>query len=264
MKKLNVGIIGFGIVGKRRKFYIDKNENLVVKAVCDVRFIEKKFQKGKGRIYSNYDQIEKLSKKNNEYGKYNESVNFYSSYKDLLNKENLEIVFVCLPNYLSPEVTIESLKRGIHVFCEKPPGRTVEDILKVIKEEKKHPKLKLKYGFNHRYHDSVKETKKIIDNKLFGEIINFRGVYGKSSVVPVKNEWRSLRKYSGGGILLDQGIHMLDLFRYFCGDFDEIKSFVSRKFWGYDIEDNAYALLRDKKGRIAMIHSSATQWQHRF
>ena len=69
MKKFKVGIIGFGIVGKRRKYYIDRHENLEVKAVCDVRFIEKNFKKGKGRIYSNYDQIEKLSKKNNEFGK---------------------------------------------------------------------------------------------------------------------------------------------------------------------------------------------------
>ena len=84
-------------------------------------------------------------------------------------------------------------------FCEKPPGRTVEDIENVILAENNNPKLKLKYGFNHRYHGSVIEAKNIIDSKIFGKIINVRGVYGKSSIVPVKNEWRSLKKYSGGG-----------------------------------------------------------------
>ena len=64
--------------------------------------------------------------------------------------------------------------------------------------------------------------------------------------------------------MLDQGIHMLDLFRYFCGDFNEIKSFVSNNYWKHNVEDNAYAIMRDEKGRIAMIHSTATQWQHRF
>ena len=73
-----------------------------------------------------------------------------------------------------------------------------------------------------------------------------------------------MKKFSGGGILLDQGVHMLDIFRYFCGDFNEIKSFISNNYWGHDVEDNAYAIMRDKKGRVAVIHSSATQWQHSF
>jgi len=171
---------------------------------------------------------------------------------------------VCVPNYLAPEVTIAGLEKGLHVFCEKPPGRTVEDVRKVIEVEKKHPHLKLKYGFNHRYHGSVKKAKEIIDSKQFGDIINFRGVYGKSSIVPFTGQWRSMKKFSGGGILLDQGIHMLDMFRYFCGDFEEVKSFVSNNYWGHDVEDNAYAIMRDKNGRVALIHSSATQWQHSF
>ena len=91
-----------------------------------------------------------------------------------------------------------------------------------------------------------------------------RGIYGKSGVVPFAGNWRSMKKYSGGGILLDQGIHMLDMFRYFCGDFEEVNSFVSNNYWGYDVEDNVYAIMRDKNGRVAVIHSSATQWQHSF
>jgi predicted dehydrogenase len=264
MTKFKVGIIGYGIVGRRRRKYIDEHPNLETIAVCDVRFIDKAYREDKGEIYNNYNEIEKLSEKNTVKGKQKDGINYYSDYKYLLEDEQVDIIFVCLPNYLSPAVTIAGLKKGCHVFCEKPPGRTVEDIIAVREAEQENPHLKLKYGFNHRYHHSVKRAKEIIDNKDFGEIINFRGVYGKSSVVPVENEWRSLKKYSGGGILLDQGIHMLDLFRYFCGDFEEVKSFVSNKFWGHNVEDNAYAILRDKKGRVGMIHSSATQWQHRF
>ena len=264
MTKFKVGIIGYGIVGKRRRKYIDEHPNLVTIAVCDVRFIDESFRENGGKIYNNYNEIEKLSEKNRVKGKQKDGVYYYSDYEYLLKDQKLDIIFVCLPNYLSPVVTIAGLNSGCHVFCEKPPGRTVEDILKVREAEKNHAHLKLKYGFNHRYHHSVKRAKEIIDNKDFGEIINFRGVYGKSSVVPVENEWRALKKYSGGGILLDQGIHMLDLFRFFCGDFEEVKSFVSNKFWGHNVEDNAYALLRDSQGRVAMIHSSATQWQHRF
>ena len=264
MKKLKVGIIGYGIVGKRRRIFIDQNDSLETISVCDVRFLEDAFRKDLGKIHSNYDSIEKLSLKENVSGKLNDGVAYYSDFKQMLSENNLDMVFVCLPNYLAPQATIESLKKGCHVFCEKPPGRSVQDIVNVRKQESKNRRLKLKYGFNHRYHGSVQKAKQIIDENLFGDIINFRGVYGKSSIVPIKNEWRSLKKYSGGGILLDQGIHMLDLFRYFCGDFNEIKSFVSNNYWKHNVEDNAYAIMRDEKGRIAMIHSTATQQQHRF
>jgi predicted dehydrogenase len=211
-----------------------------------------------------YDLLEDQSQKKPLTGRTDDGVQFFNNYIDLLDKCELDIVFVCVPNYLAPEATIAGLERGLHIFCEKPPGRTVEDINRVIEVEKKYPQLKLKYGFNHRYHGSVKEAKEIIDSKQFGDIINFRGIYGKSSIVPFIDQWRSKKKYSGGGILLDQGIHMLDMFRYFCGDFEEVKSLFSNNYWGHDVEDNAYAIMRDKNGIVAIIHSSATQWQHSF
>ena len=262
--KLRVGVIGYGVVGQRRRFFIDKNPNLETVAICDVRF-KKDFSMMDGADSNyTYDLLEDQSHKKPLTGKTDDGVQFFNNYTDLLDKCELDIVFVCVPNYLAPEATIAGLERGLHIFCEKPPGRTVEDIKRVIEVEKKYPQLKLKYGFNHRYHGSVKKAKEIIDSKQFGDIINFRGIYGKSSIVPFIDQWRSKKKYSGGGILLDQGIHMLDMFRYFCGDFEEVKSFVSNNYWGHDVEDNAYAIMRDKKGRVALIHSSATQWQHSF
>jgi predicted dehydrogenase len=134
----------------------------------------------------------------------------------------------------------------------------------VIKAEKENPGLLLKYGFNHRYHDSVREALRIIKSGELGEIVNMRGVYGKSKIIPFSGGWRAERKYAGGGILLDQGIHMVDLMRLFCGEFKDVKSYVTNSYWNHDVEDNAYALMRDGKGRIAMLHSSATQWQHCF
>jgi predicted dehydrogenase len=171
---------------------------------------------------------------------------------------------VCLPNNIAAEVTIAGLEKGLHVFCEKPPGKDVDDIVSVIEAEQKHPSLKLKYGFNHRYHDSIREALKIIQSGELGDVINLRGVYGKSRVIPFSGGWRSKREIAGGGILLDQGIHMVDLMRLFCGEFDEVKSFISNDFWKHDVEDNAYALMKDKKGRIAILNSTATQWQHKF
>ena len=134
----------------------------------------------------------------------------------------------------------------------------------MIEVEKKWPSLKLKYGFNHRYHESIKEAVKIINSEELGTIINLRGLYGKSRVIPFSGGWRSQRELAGGGILLDQGVHMLDLMRYFCGEFIEVKSFISNHYWNHDVEDNAYALMKDTSGRIAMLNSSATEWQHKF
>jgi predicted dehydrogenase len=237
MMKLNVGIAGYGVVGKRRRTFVDANPHLSTIAVSDVSF------SGDGVLP--------------------DGVHYFDNYQKLFDQP-LDLLFVSLPNFLAAEATIAGLKRGLHIFCEKPPGRSVQDINDVIKEEEKHPKLKLKYGFNHRYHASVAEAKKIIDSAQYGEIINIRGVYGKSSIIPFDTGWRSERKYAGGGILLDQGIHMLDMIRYFAGDFEEIKSFVSNDYWQHDVEDNAYAIMRNKNGCVAMIHSTATQWQHKF
>lgn len=236
--ELEVGIAGYGVVGSRRREYIDAHPNLRTIAVCDKKIGEGTMTVEDARSYVTYDQ--------------------------LLGGEDLDVLFVCLPNYLAPEVTIAGLEHGAHVFCEKPPGRTVDDIRRVREVEAEHPDQKLKYGFNHRYHDSVRDAKEIVESGEYGDILNVRGVYGKSKIVPFSGGWRASRKMAGGGILLDQGIHMLDLMRFFCGEFEEVKSFVSNDYWGHDVEDNAFALMKDQAGRVAFLHSTATQWEHRF
>lgn len=236
-KLLKVGIAGYGVVGQRRREFIDKNPYFKTIAVCDKNFRKPGILSGGTRSFPDYAG---------------------------LLMESIDVLFVSLPNYLASEVTMAGLRRGLHVFCEKPPGRNVDDIEKVIEVEKKCRGLLLKYGFNHRYHDSVREALGIIKSGELGDIVNMRGVYGKSKIVPFKKGWRAERRYAGGGILLDQGIHMVDLMRLFCGDFTEVKSYVSNGYWKHDVEDNAYALMKDRLGRVAILHSSATQWQHRF
>lgn len=235
--RLRIGIAGYGVVGKRRRECIDRHPRMRTVAVCD----------------QNFSEAATLP----------DGVRCSPGYQQLLD-EPLDAVFVSLPNYLAPEVTVAALEKGFHVFCEKPPGRDVADVVRVIEAEKRHPDLLLKYGFNHRYHDSVREALRIVRLGELGEIVNLRGVYGKSKIIPFSGGWRAERKYAGGGILLDQGIHMVDLLRLFCGEFMEVKSCISNRYWTHDVEDNAFALMRDVKGRIAMLHSSATQWQHRF
>jgi predicted dehydrogenase len=176
----------------------------------------------------------------------------------------VDAVFVCTPNRFIPDIVVASLDAGKHVFCEKPPGRNMEDIKRIMEAEQRNPGLVLKVGFNHRYHYGIMEAKKIVECGKYGRILWMRGIYGKAKIPANSNEWRLDPELSGGGILLDQGIHMLDLFRYFCGEFSEVKSMCTTEIWDSPLEDNAFALLRDKKGRIAMLHNSFTQWKHRF
>jgi len=238
MTKLKVGIAGYGIVGKRRRVCVEHNPHMELVAVCDRSF--------------------------DGNGAFQDGVRYYTDYHNIL-KEKFDILIVCLTNDIAPDVTIAALELGFHVFCEKPPGRSVEDILQVIHCENKHPDLKLMYGFNHRYHESVQEALKLIQSGELGRIINMRGVYGKSKLITFNQpDWRTQREISGGGILLDQGIHMVDLMRLFAGEFTEVQSFILNSHWGYDVEDNAYALMRTADGVVSMLNSSATQWRHRF
>ena len=237
-KKIKVAIIGYGVVGKRRKNFIIQNKKYSLEAISDITFTKKKFR----------------SKK----------IIYYKNYYELLNNHDLDAVFITLPNYLASKVTIECIKKKFHVFCEKPPAKSVKDIIKVSSTLKKFPGLKLKYGFNHRYHDSIIIAKNAIQKKRYGKLINIRGLYGKSKIINFKGQWRSSKSLAGGGILLDQGIHLLDILIFFCGDFLTVKSFISNKFWSFKVEDNAYSLIKFKNNVIAMIHSTATQWQHKF
>jgi len=236
---LRVGIAGYGVVGKRRREFIDRHPGLRTIAVCDRTF------GGRGSL--------------------EDGAAYFPSYQELL-EQDIDVLFVCMTNDVAPEATIAGLKRGLHVFCEKPPGRTVTDVQAVRAEWMRHRGLCLKYGFNHRYHESVRDAIALMKSGKLGRVLNLRGVYGKSQFISYGSPsiWRTQRATAGGGILLDQGIHMVDLVRLFGGEFEEVHSCISNDFWGYDVEDNAAALMRSKTGVVAMLHSSATQWRHRF
>lgn len=190
-------------------------------------------------------------------------VEIVSDYSAVL-ESTVDAVFVCTPNHVTPEIVVAALDAGKHVFAEKPPGRTIEDVESILKAEARNPGLVLKFGFNHRYHHGIMEAKAIVDSQRYGRVLWARGVYGKGERPPGDTEWRNDPNQVGGGILLDQGIHMLDLLRYFLGDFVEVKSMCASAFWDSPLEDNAFALLRTAHNRIATLHSSFTQWKHLF
>ena len=237
MKKIKSVIIGMGKMGKIRYREMMAHGGFEVLGMCDIN----------ESIPAEFPNI------------------FFSKdWKEVIDNCQPEAVFVCTFNNVIPEIVCYSLDKGMDVFSEKPPGKTVEDVKQMINSEKKSNKV-LKFGFNHRFHYAILEAKAMIDSGQFGKILWARGTYGKAGGNQFAGNWRSNKELSGGGILLDQGIHMLDLLRFFMGDFKEIKSFVQNVYWKEtDLEDNAFAIMKTGEDKIAMIHSSATQWRHKF
>ena len=232
---INVGIIGFGKMGKIRAEALKGS--------------------GKGYLLSVYDEFPK-----------NESdINYVNAPEDILNDPKIDVVFLCVPNKYNKPYTIQALESGKHVFCEKPPAFSTKQVIQIKKAEIRSGK-KLMYGFNHRHHESVVKMHEIINSNEYGRVLWMRGRYGKSVDESYFDTWRAKKELAGGGIVLDQGIHMVDLFLYLGGNFDEVQATVSNLYWRLDgIEDNVFAILKNNEsGMVASLHSTMTQWRHLF
>ena len=229
---INFGILGYGYMGEIRKKYINLDLNCTTKAIFHTEKLDGDFK-------------------------------FYNKWQDVIKDKSIDAIFICIPNYLIKDAVIMGLEHGKHIFAEKPPGISVEEVKEMMEVEKKTGKL-LKFGFNHRYHPAIIKAKELVDSNEFGDILWMRGRYGKNVSPDFDDNWRAKKKYAGGGILMDQGIHMLDLLLYFGNNFDEVKAFASNLYWKGDVEDNVFAILRNSKGLVASIHSTMTQWRYLF
>lgn len=178
--------------------------------------------------------------------------------------KDYDVVFVCTPNNVTAKLCVEALHHCGHVFCEKPPGRNWEDFCEIARAAEARPNHTLAFGFNHRLHPSVQTAKAFIGEGGLGDILYIKGVYGKSGGSKYRENWRNSREIAGGGILLDQGIHLLDIFQFFLGPLTVVDTILADLFWRCNVEDNAFVLLQSEKGQPAFLHSSATLWKHTF
>ncbi len=236
MPDLNFAIVGFGKMGEIRA------RTLALLPGCHVKWV-----------------LDTEPKENIPAG-----ARFTKNLEDILGDKDIHVVVVCAANFVLKDIVVKSLDHGKHVFCEKPPGRNLQEVTEMLAAEKRNPQLKLMFGFNHRHHESAVHAKKLIDSGEYGKVLWMRGRYGKNVDKNFFDNWRAKKELAGGGIFLDQGIHMLDLFLMFCDDFEEVKAFVSNLYWKLDIEDNVFAILRNKEGQVASLHSTMTQWRHLF
>jgi predicted dehydrogenase len=154
-----------------------------------------------------------------------------------------------------------------HILIEKPGARTAAELKAVALEAQKR-NLIVKVGYNHRFHPSFLKAKELVDQGLIGPLLYVRGRYGHGGRVGYEKEWRLNKQLSGGGELLDQGSHLLDLAQWFLGDFSKVTGFLPNYFWnapGQDmVEDNAFMLLTTPEGKCAFLHAAWTEWKNMF
>ncbi len=236
-KNTKVAIIGAGLIGNKRARALPGDVSLEI--VCDTNL--------------------ELAKKFSEEFK----CGFTANLDDILKNPQINAVIVSTPNSSLSPITEKCIAAGKHVLVEKPGGLNPEEIERVLKIHSKNPVVVV-YGYNHRYHPSLQKAKSIVDSKEFGEVLFIRAKYGHGGRLGYEKEWRFKKELSGGGELMDQGSHLIDLTNFFIGETKEVKSSTKTFFWKTDLEDTAFMILGNHKNQSSHLSVSCVEWKNLF
>ena len=236
-KKIHIALIGAGGIGKAWADAVKETKGVELAVVVDV----------------NLESAKAIA------ASFSECI-VTSDWKDAVKDNNIDAFIVATPHKFLAPISFTALTAGKHVFCEKPCGINVKEVARnaAIARRKK---LIYMPGFNHRYHAGYLKAREIFEEGGIGKILFIRARYGFGGRPGYNKEWRFKKAIAGGGELFDQGIHMIDMVHWFLGDFKDIYGFAENLFWGGDVEDNGFALLRTKEGQVASIHVSWTNWE---
>jgi len=237
---MKIGIIGAGLQGKRRARVLKQFNDTELILVADANLTTAK---------SLADSMECKATAN---------------WEDVIALNDLDVIIICTPPNTHAAISIAALEQGKHVLCEKPLARTVDEATQMVAAARKNA-VKLKSGFNLRHHSGIQQVKKWFDEGLIGTPTFIRCRYGIGGRPGYERDWRMNPEISGGGQLMDQGMHALDLARWFLGDFSEVFGMLETAYWDIaPIEDNAFVLLRTEKGQVASLHASWSEWKNLF
>jgi predicted dehydrogenase len=187
----------------------------------------------------------------------------FANWRDALAAPEVSAVVVATLHDSLAEVTAAALAAGHHVLVEKPAARRAAEIEPLIPIASQRG-LKVRVGFNHRYHRSFRKARALVDEGALGELMFLRARYGHGGRIGYDREWRADPVRSGGGELIDQGPHLIDLARWFLGDFVEIQGSAHTYFWDMPVDDNAFLLLKTIRQQVAFLHASCTEWKNTF
>ncbi len=235
---MNYAIVGCGLIGKKRLAGLPAGSKLVI--ACDTNF-------------SRAEELVKLAGTGRA----------VSDFKIAVADPQVDAVVVAVINSALAEVSAAAIRAGKHVIVEKPAGISVKQIGELIALEKKHG-VCVRVGFNHRYHPAFQKAREIFASGVMGELMFLRARYGHGGRIGYDQEWRANPKLSGGGELIDQGIHLIDLAGWFLGEFKKIDGHATTYFWKMPVDDNAFLGLQTAKGQTAWLHVSCTEWKNLF
>jgi predicted dehydrogenase len=187
----------------------------------------------------------------------------YDDWHAAVRDSAVDIVVVATTNDALAPVTLAALEAGKHVLVEKPAARRGEELDRLIAAERASGRL-VRVGFNHRYHPGLQKARALVDAGELGSLLFVRGRYGHGGRKGYDREWRADPARSGGGELLDQGVHLIDLAGWFLGDFTDVQGFAATYFWDMPVDDNAFLTLRTSAGTAAFLHVSCTEWKNLF
>ncbi len=186
-----------------------------------------------------------------------------SDWQAAVRRPDVDVVIVATTNAVLVETSLAAVQAGKHVLVEKPAARNVAELKPLIDAARENG-IQVRVGFNHRYHPALLKAHELLEAGELGELMFVRGRYGHGGRKGYDREWRANPAISGGGELIDQGVHMIDLARWFLGDFTEIQGFAHTYFWDMPVDDNGFMLLKTAKMQTAFLHVSCSEWKNLF
>lgn len=186
-----------------------------------------------------------------------------TQWQDLVKRSDIDLIIIATPHAALAEISLAAVMASKHLLVEKPAARRVAELQPVLLEAQKN-KVLVRVGFNHRYHRALRKAKALVDEGAVGELMFVRARYGHGGRLGYDREWRSIPELSGGGELIDQGVHLIDLARWFLGDFPEVEGYAHTYYWDMPVDDNGFMLLKTAQKQVAFLHASCTEWKNLF
>jgi predicted dehydrogenase len=234
---MNVAIIGCGLIGQKRAQALG-NAKLVA---CVDKILER---------------AQALANKH-------PGCTGYTDYQDVLKRPDVDVIIIATLHATLAEIGFAAVQASKHILLEKPAGRRASELEPVMNAAKKNGAL-VRVGFNHRYHRAFQKARALVDEDALGELMFVRARYGHGGRVGYEKEWRAQPELSGGGELIDQGVHLIDLARWFLGDFQEVHGHAHTYYWDMPVDDNGFLLLKTPTKQVAFLHASCTEWKNTF
>lgn len=187
--------------------------------------------------------------------------NFYQDYYEMLEQETLDCVHICLPHHLHYEATKACVENGVNVYLEKPLARIAEEGMNVVELEEKYPNVKICVSLQNRRNQTFEKLQEIVAGGAYGKVLGLKGLvawFRPKSYYDVK-PWRGKIRQAGGGVMINQAIHTLDLMQLVGGEIDSIRGSIDNLVdYGYEVEDTATAHIQFKNGATGLFFATIT------